>query len=285
MNTRLLGLAAFAVSPLAQAASDEALNTAWLVLASVLVFFMQAGFAMLESGMSRAKNAVNVMMKNHMDGCVGGIVFWLFGFGLMFGSNITGWFVMSHFAPHTGEPWDFTFLLFQMMFAATAATIASGAMAERTCYSAYLVGAVVISGFIYSVFGSWVWSGIYGGQGWLAALVFIDFAGSTVVHSVGAWCALAGILVLVPRLRRFAAANLGGLHVDGEQRLRVRAWVEQGGGLELGGLPLEQLRQLLNLLYIGLCEYLGPVLADQRLSHAVLQVETLHLAYSPRKLL
>jgi len=205
MKTRLLGIAAFAVSPLAQAASDEAINTAWLVLASVLVFFMQAGFALLESGMSRAKNAVNVMMKNYMDGCVGGITFWLLGFGLMFGSNITGWFGMSHFAPHTGEPWDFTFLLFQMMFAATAATIASGAMAERTRYSAYLIGAVVISGFIYPVFGSWVWSGIYGGQGWLAALGFIDFAGSTVVHSIGAWCALAGILVLGPRLGRFAA--------------------------------------------------------------------------------
>ncbi|MDZ4337692.1 MAG: ammonium transporter, partial [Pseudomonas sp.] len=94
MKTRLLGIAIFAVSPLAQAASDEALNTAWLVLASVLVFFMQAGFALLESGMSRAKNAVNVMMKNYMDGCVGGITFWLLGFGLMFGSNITGWFGM-----------------------------------------------------------------------------------------------------------------------------------------------------------------------------------------------
>lgn len=90
---------------------------------------------------------------------------------------------------------------------------------------------------------------------------------------------------LVPRLRRYAAANLNGLHVDGEQRLRVRAWMEQGSGLELVGLPLEQLRQLLNLLYIGLCEYLGPVLADQHLSQAVQQVEALHLAYSPRKLL
>lgn len=205
MKARLVGVAVLGFSPLSQAASDEALNTAWLVLASVLVFFMQAGFALLESGMSRAKNAVNVMMKNYMDGCVGGITYWLFGFGLMFGSNITGWFGMSHFAPHDGQPWDFTFLLFQMMFAATAATIASGAMAERTRYSAYLIGAVVISGFIYPVFGSWVWSGIYGGQGWLAQLGFIDFAGSTVVHSVGAWCALAGILVLGPRLGRFAA--------------------------------------------------------------------------------
>ncbi|PZP78349.1 MAG: ammonium transporter, partial [Ectopseudomonas oleovorans] len=182
-----------------------------LVLASVLVFFMQAGFALLESGMSRAKNAVNVMMKNYMDCCFGGIVFWLFGFGLMFGANVTGWFGMSHFALNDGEPWDYTFLLFQMMFAATAATIASGAMAERTRYGAYLIGAVLISGVIYPIFGSWVWGGLYGGQGWLAKLGFIDFAGSTVVHSIGAWCALAGILVLGPRLGRFAP--------DGKARL------------------------------------------------------------------
>ena len=205
MKIYLLSLSALFFAPTAHAASDTATSTAWVVLASALVFFMQAGFALLESGMSRTKNAVNVMMKNYMDGCVGGVVFWLVGFGLMFGSNLTGWFGMSHFAPHEGEPWDFTFLLFQMMFAATAATIASGAMAERTRYGAYLIGAVVISGFIYPVFGSWVWSGIYGGQGWLAKLGFIDFAGSTVVHSIGAWCALAGIMVLGPRLGRFAA--------------------------------------------------------------------------------
>lgn len=204
MKARLLAIALCAVSPMAHAASDEELNITWLVLASVLVFFMQAGFALLESGMSRAKNAVNVMMKNYMDGCVGGITYWLVGFGLMFGSNLTGWYGMNHFALHDGEPWDYTFLLFQMMFAATAATIASGAMAERTRYSAYLIGAIVISGFIYPIFGSWVWSGLYGGEGWLARLGFIDFAGSTVVHSVGAWCALAGILVLGPRMGRFA---------------------------------------------------------------------------------
>lgn len=214
MKIYLLSLCALFFTPSTHAADADtelALNTGWVVLASALVFFMQAGFALLESGMSRTKNAVNVMMKNYMDGCVGGIVYWLVGFGLMFGANATGWYGMSHFAPHEGQPWDFTFLLFQMMFAATAATIASGAMAERTRYSAYLVGAVVISGFIYPVFGSWVWSGTYGGQGWLAKLGFIDFAGSTVVHSVGAWCALAGILALGPRLGRFA--------VDGSPRV------------------------------------------------------------------
>ena len=204
MKRHLLFLALMGVAPLSQAGSDEAINTAWVVTASALVFFMQAGFALLESGMSRAKNAVNVMMKNFMDGAVGSLVFWLVGFGLMFGSNLTGWIGQSHFAPDSGAPWDFTFLLFQMMFAATAATIASGAMAERTRYGAYLAGAVIICGVIYPVFGSWAWGGVYGGQGWLAKLGFIDFAGSTVVHSVGAWCALAGILVLGPRLGRFA---------------------------------------------------------------------------------
>ena len=189
----------------------QSVDTIWVLLGAALVFFMQAGFALLESGMSRAKNAVNVMMKNYMDCCFGGIVFWLFGFGLMFGANVTGWFGMSHFALNDGEPWDYTFLLFQMMFAATAATIASGAMAERTRYGAYLIGAVLISGVIYPIFGSWVWGGLYGGQGWLAKLGFIDFAGSTVVHSIGAWCALAGILVLGPRLGRFAP--------DGKARL------------------------------------------------------------------
>ena len=168
MKRHLLFLALMGVAPLSQAASDEAINTAWVVTASALVFFMQAGFALLESGMSRAKNAVNVMMKNFMDGAVGSLVFWLVGFGLMFGSNLTGWIGQSHFAPDSGAPWDFTFLLFQMMFAATAATIASGAMAERTRYGAYLAGAVIICGVIYPVFGSWAWGGAYGGgrAGW-----------------------------------------------------------------------------------------------------------------------
>lgn len=195
MKTLVLLLVAVSFAPQAHAASEEAANTAWLVLASVLVFFMQAGFALLESGMSRAKNAVNVMMKNYMDCCVGGIVFWLFGFGLMFGANVTGWFGMSHFALNDGEPWDYTFLLFQMMFAATAATIASGAMAERTRYGAYLIGAVLISGVIYPIFGSWVWGGLYGGQGgWPSWASSISPARPWCIASVpgarwqGFWC-------------------------------------------------------------------------------------------------
>lgn len=183
------------------------LNSVWVVLAGVLVFFMQAGFALVESGMARAKNSVNVIMKNYLDACVGGIIFWMMGYGLMFGLNSTGWFGWSHFFPEDLSSWDWTFMFFQMMFAATATTIASGAMAERIHFSAYLIGACVISGFIYPVFGSWAWGGAHGGDGWLKALGFIDFAGSTVVHSIGGWCALAGIIILGPRLGRFSVSG------------------------------------------------------------------------------
>ena len=180
------------------------LNTMWVVIAAALVFFMQAGFALLESGMSRSKNAVNVMMKNYMDVCLGSLLFWLVGYGVMFGENNSGFIGASHFAMNNGESWDYTILLFQTMFAATAVTICSGAMAERTKYDAYLIAACGIIAVIYPVFGSWVWGGLYGGSGWLAELGFIDFAGSTVVHSVGAWCALAGIIVLGSRTGRFS---------------------------------------------------------------------------------
>jgi ammonium transporter, Amt family len=183
--------------------TKEAINVVWLATASALVFFMQAGFALLESGLSRTKNCINVVMKNYTDVCVGSLVFWLVGFGVMFGANPTGWFGTSGFAMHTAESWDYCYLLFQTMFAATAATIASGAMAERTRFPGYLLGAAVITAVIYPVFGSWAWGSYFSGRGWLAELGFIDFAGSSVVHSVGGWCALAGIIVLGPRLGRF----------------------------------------------------------------------------------
>jgi len=146
-----------------------ALDTVWLAVAAALVFFMQAGFALLESGMSRAKNAVNVVMKNYVDVCLGSLAFWLVGYGLMFGFNPTGWFGQSHFALIGAENGDYMALLFQTMFAATAVTIASGAMAERTRYQAYLLGAVLITAIIYPVYGSWAWGGAHGGEGWLAA--------------------------------------------------------------------------------------------------------------------
>ena len=180
------------------------LNNVWIIICAIFIFFMQAGFAMLESGLVRSKNAVNVIMKNYIDMSAGSIAFWVVGFGLMFGANNTGFFGTNMFVISDGEPATFTFLFFQMMFAATAATIVSGALAERIRYWPYIFCAVFISSFIYPIFGSWVW-GSFDGQtsGWLKNLGFIDFAGSAVVHAVGGWCALAGILVLGPRVGRF----------------------------------------------------------------------------------
>ena len=188
------------------ATSAIAINSVWVVLAGALVFLMQAGFAMLETGMSRSKNAVNIMMKNYMDLCVGSLLFWLVGYGLMFGYNPTGWLGTNHFALNYGEDWEFTLLFFHIMFASTAATIVSGAMAERTNYFSYLFGAVGITAVIYPVLGSWIWNS----NGWLKQMGFIDFAGSTVVHSLGGWCALAGVILLGPRLGRFSAS--GAIH-------------------------------------------------------------------------
>ena len=184
------------------------LNIVWTCVAAFLVFFMQAGFAMVESGFTRAKNAVNIMMKNLMDFSIGTVAFFLVGFGLMFGAS-NGFFGTTHFglsgADWTGGDWNFTFLIFQTVFAGTAATIVSGAMAERTKFRGYLAYSVFICAFIYPVFGSWAWGGLLDGGGWLESIGFVDFAGSTVVHSVGGWLALAGALVLGPRLGKYDA--------------------------------------------------------------------------------
>lgn len=179
----------------------------WTLIAAALVFFMQAGFAMVEAGFTRAKNAVNIMMKNLMDFSMGSLAFWAIGFGLMFGVTKTGWFGTSGFFLSDfkigGDPWVLAFWMFQVVFAATAATIVSGAMAERTKFSGYLIYSVFISGLIYPIFGSWAWGSLLHGGGWLENLGFIDFAGSTVVHSVGGWAALAGAIVLGPRMGKY----------------------------------------------------------------------------------
>jgi Amt family ammonium transporter len=172
----------------------------WVAMCVVLVFFMQAGFAFLESGAARAKNSINVLMKNYMDMCLGGLIFWGFGFGLMFGDNSTGWLGVNHFFPQQFTTVEAIKLAYQTMFAATAATIVSGAVAERMHFTAYFIFSALVTGIIYPIFGSWAWSE----NGWLMRLGFVDFAGSTVVHSVGAWCALAGIIVLGPRLGRYS---------------------------------------------------------------------------------
>ena len=182
-------------------------NYLWTLVAAALVFFMQAGFAMVEAGFTRAKNAVNIMMKNLMDFSLGTLGYWAIGFGLMFGVSATGWFgtsgfFLSDFTPD-GDPWVLAFWMFQVVFAATAATIVSGAMAERTKFVGYLCYSVIVSAIIYPIFGSWAWGSLFNGSGWLEGLGFIDFAGSTVVHSVGGWAALAGALVLGPRLGKY----------------------------------------------------------------------------------
>ena len=182
-------------------------NYLWTLVAAALVFFMQAGFAMVEAGFTRAKNAVNILMKNLMDFSLGSLGYWAIGFALMFGVSKTGWFgtsgfFLSDFTPD-GDPWVLAFWMFQVVFAATAATIVSGAMAERTKFTAYLVYTACVTGLIYPVFGSWAWGSLLNGSGWLEGLGFIDFAGSTVVHSVGGWAALAGAMVLGPRLGKY----------------------------------------------------------------------------------
>ncbi len=195
--------------PLAASAEDAPLTApadiAWVATAAALVFFMQAGFALLEGGSTRAKNATNVIMKNYADLCFGLLAFWAIGFGLMFGSNPSGWWGTDHFGMNSERGNEAVFFVFQAMFAATAATIVSGAVAERMRFWPYVLCSVVITGLIYPVFGSWVWGSFYEGSGWLAQRGFIDFAGSTVVHSVGGWCALAGAIVVGPRLGRFAS--------------------------------------------------------------------------------
>jgi Amt family ammonium transporter len=183
------------------------LDYVWTLVCAALVFFMQAGFACVEAGFTRAKNSINIMMKNLMDFAVGSLAFWAVGFGLMFGTTTTGWFgtdgfFLSDFVAG-GDPWVLAFWMFQVVFAATAATIVSGAMAERTKFASYLIYSAVISAFIYPIFGSWAWGSLFHGGGWLGKLGFIDFAGSTVVHSIGGWAALAGALVLGPRIGKY----------------------------------------------------------------------------------
>jgi len=185
------------------------LDNLWVLIAAVLVFLMQAGFLCLESGLTRTKNNINVALKNLVDFGVTTVLFWAFGFALMFGESAYGWFGTDQFfAETTPQNTDkIVFLIFQIMFCGTAVTILSGAIAERLRFGAYIVLTVVISGLIYPVFGHWVWNGLEAGAltGWLGALGFRDFAGSTVVHSVGGWAALAILVIVGARHGRFNA--------------------------------------------------------------------------------
>ena len=182
----------------------SSVNTIWVLFGTALVFFMQAGFSLCEAGFTRAKNTGNILMKNLMDFCIGTPAFWLVGFGLMFGkgSGIIGSFdplirgEYSQALPSGVPLW--TFAIFQTVFCATSATIVSGAMAERTKFSAYCIYSAAISLLIYPVSGHWIWGG-----GWLSQMGFHDFAGSTAVHMVGGICAMIGAKILGPRIGKY----------------------------------------------------------------------------------
>ena len=186
-------------------------NIMWTLLGGVLVMFMQPGFAILECGLSRAKNAANILMKNYADFMLGSLVFLFVGFGIMFGESLGGVIRTTGFAlagvdPATPEgQWSLTFWFFQSVFCGTAATIVSGAIAGRTKFAAYLVASMLISAVIYPVSGHWAWNSLNQADStaWLANMGFIDFAGSTVVHSVGGFVAMAGAIVVGPRIGKY----------------------------------------------------------------------------------
>lgn len=206
MKRRLIiGMILFAVIAVGQVVAQEVLpevvaafDMIWLTIAAALVFFMQAGFAMVETGLTRAKNAGNIIMKNLMDFSVGAIAYFAIGWGLMYGASVGGFIGSDQFFLAGATSSVFRDWFFQVVFAATAATIVSGAMAERTKYSGYLVYSIFISGLIYPVSGHWIWNG-----GWLSSMGFHDFAGSTVVHSVGAWAALVGAIMIGARRGKY----------------------------------------------------------------------------------
>lgn len=183
----------------------NSLDTVWVLIAAMLVFFMQPGFAIVEAGFTRSKNAANILMKNFVDFMAGSILFWAIGFGIMHGSGngfIGGLHLFDFsFYGDTNVPVECTFI-FQTVFCATAATIVSGAMAERTKFSMYVIFSIVVSTLIYPIEGHWVWGG-----GWLSEMGFHDFAGSTVVHTCGGVIGLAGAMVLGPRIGKYTKSG------------------------------------------------------------------------------
>ncbi|WP_028974545.1 ammonium transporter [Spirochaeta cellobiosiphila] len=207
------------------ASFSAAFDMIWLIIAAALVFLMQAGFAMVETGLTRAKNAGNIIMKNLMDFSVGAIAYFAVGWAIMYGNAYAGEDgFLGFFMAYNPEVYDMSAIfrdwMFQVVFAATAATIVSGAMAERTKFTSYLLYSVVVSAVIYPVVGHWTW-----GEGFLYGLDFHDFAGSTIVHSTGGWAALAGAIMLGPRIGKY-------VKVDG--KITVKAI--QGHNLPLASL-------------------------------------------------
>lgn len=184
-------------------------NNVWMLLSAILVFTMSLGFACLESGFTQSKNTVNILFKNTVDTCIGIVVFAIVGFGLMYPGEFNGWLGFAQWGLSTGEDYNpqtyanggytyWTDFFFQAVFCATAGTIVSGAVAERIKISSYFIFTFFLTGFIYPILGSWKWGG-----GWLNEYGFYDFAGSTVVHSIGGWAALAGVIVLGPRIGKY----------------------------------------------------------------------------------
>ena len=184
------------------------LDMLWIVFSAILVFFMQAGFAMLEAGLTRAKNTANILMKNISDMCIGAISYFLLGWGLMYGSSYLGLIGTDQFALVGVDNIVYRDWFFQVVFAATAATIISGAMSERAKFVGYLIVSLFITGVVYPISGNWVWN-----SGWLASLGFYDFAGSTVVHLLGGMCALWAAFFLGPRNGKFIKRNNGTIHI------------------------------------------------------------------------
>jgi Amt family ammonium transporter len=188
----------------------SSLDMLWLILCAALVFLMQAGFLCLESGLTRSKNSINVAIKNLADFCLTTIVFWAIGFSLMFGDTVSGWYgtglVLPDFSVESAD--TAVFFLFQVMFCGAAVTIISGVVAERLKFGAYLIVALFVSGLVYPVAGHWSWASFGGGEGdgILASMGFVDFAGSSVVHSVGGWSGLALLMISGPRIGRFGGS-------------------------------------------------------------------------------
>lgn len=183
-------------------ALELSINLVWVMLGAFLVFFMHTGFAMVEAGFTRSKNAINILMKNFITISLGGIVYFFAGYAIMFGDSVNGIIGFSGFALNGVE--DIAFFVFQAMFAATCATIISGAVAERTNITAYIAIVVVMTLFIYPVVGHWVWQG----DGWLTSLGFVDFAGSTVVHLTGAVGAFVAATMIGPRIGKYAGKRV-----------------------------------------------------------------------------
>ncbi len=190
------------------------IDTLWVIDCAILVFIMQAGFMCMETGLSRYKNSINVALKNAADFGVSVVIFWIFGFGIMFGTSYNGFFGTDLFFFKTEKAEYMTYFVFQAMFVATAATIISGAVAERMKFNGYLIMTVLATGVIYPIVGHWAWSSSYltgsvKSTGWLSDIGFVDFAGSTIVHSVGGWIALAAVIILGPRIGKYSEANKG----------------------------------------------------------------------------